>query len=159
MASKFDHFRLEDAPVVPRTGTYRLSGTIRLQPGQSANLTLFGEARPQLSFERTANGEVSLRLWRGPVADMQDFAHGYSVPLGDLDEFYIDVFVDNGLVQFAADDGRIWATNLHFPGEVAELVSLNRHAVAIDREVERARGRGPSGRFPALRGLTIRAGV
>jgi fructan beta-fructosidase len=124
VSEQFDHFRLGDTPLVPRTGTYRLTGTIRLQRRQASRIALFGESHPQLSFERAADGQVSLRLVRTAIDEICGFAHDYAVPIGDLNEFEVEIFVDNGLVEVSADRGTVWATNLHFPDAPAGRVSL-----------------------------------
>lgn len=128
VAAQFDHFRLGDAPLVPRTGTYRLSGTIRLQHGQASGIALFGEVAPQLGFDRRAGGEAFLLLHRSPMAGIPGFEHRYGIPLGRLDEIDVEIFVDNGIVEVAVDNGRIWATNLYFPVHTAGRVSLVRQA-------------------------------
>lgn len=129
VAAEFDHFRLGDAPLVPRTGTYRLSGTIRLQPGQVCRVALFGETAPQFTFERDASGQTVLALRRGAIDGMDQFAHQYDVPLGPVDEFDVELFADNGIVELAVDGGRVWATNLYFPEDVAGRVTVERVAV------------------------------
>lgn len=130
VSDEFDRFRIGDTPLVPRTGTYLLTGTIRLQPGQSSQIALFGEPVPQLTFGRGADGHVSLRLARPSMDGMHGFGHDYDVPVGTLDEFDVELFVDNGLVELSADGGRVWATNLHFPAEVAGRVAVTRGALA-----------------------------
>lgn len=131
VASQFDHFRLADAPLVPRTGTYRLSGTIRLQPGQSSEISLFGEAAAQVVFRRSIDGHAALVLHRGPMEGMPDFAHIYEVSIGAVEEIDLDLFVDNGIVELALNNGRVWVTNVNFPAEVAGRVTQHAiHAVA-----------------------------
>jgi hypothetical protein len=65
---------------------------------------------------------------------MSDFSHDYNVPMGMLDEFDVEIFVDNGLVELSADRGRVWATNLHFPAEVAGRVVLTRVTIGTALE-------------------------
>jgi fructan beta-fructosidase len=132
VSSQFEQLHLEDARLEPRTGTYLLTGTIRLQPGQGMRIALFGESVPQLNFERRMDGGVSLRLARAPIDRIRGFAHDYRVPVGAPDEFDIELFVDNGLVELAADGGRIWATNLHFPEEPAGRIWLTRDTISED---------------------------
>lgn len=126
VASQFDHFRLSDAPLVPRTGSYRISGTLRLQFGQSVEVALFGEPKAQLIFTRSTGGETSLLLRRTAVEEMPAFNHRYSVPIGHLDEFDVDIFVDNGLVEIGVNRGRIWVTTLHYPAEVVGRIVVTR---------------------------------
>lgn len=135
VAEQFDRFRISDTPLVPRTGTYVLTGTIRLQPGQALQIALFGEPVPHLSFERAAAGPVALRLVRAPAHAMPDFEHDYDVPLGTLDAFEVELFVDNGLVELSIDAGRVWATNLHFPAAVAGRVMVTRGPLAEPAKV------------------------
>jgi sucrose-6-phosphate hydrolase SacC (GH32 family) len=123
VSDRFEHFRLDDAPVRPRTGTYRLTGTISLQLGSAVQIALFGEATPQLTLERAPNGLVSLHLERAPLEGLRDFAHDYRVPVGALEAVDLEIFIDNGLVEIAIDRGRIWATNLHFPADVAGRIA------------------------------------
>lgn len=137
VSDQFDHFRIGDAPLVPRNGTYALTGTVRLQPGQVSQIALFGETVPQLTFERGAEGHVSLRLARAPTDGMRGFGHDYDVPIGTIEEFDVALFVDNGLVELSADRGRVWATNLHFPAEVAGRVAVTRGALATVTELAR----------------------
>jgi fructan beta-fructosidase len=134
VSNQFDRFRIGDTPLVPRTGTYMLTGTIRLQPGQVSQIALFGETVPQLIFERGVDGHVWLRLARAPTEGMRGFEHDYGVPMGTLDEFDVELFVDNGLAELSADEGRVWATNLHFPDDVAGRVAVTRGALATVTE-------------------------
>jgi fructan beta-fructosidase len=124
VSEPFDHLRLGDAPVVPRTGTYRLTGPIRLQPGEESELALFAESQPQMIFRRSDDGQVALRLVRAPRDGMREFAHDYDVPIGGLDAVDIEIFVDNGLVELSVDGGRVWVTNLYFPADVAGAVTV-----------------------------------
>jgi sucrose-6-phosphate hydrolase SacC (GH32 family) len=55
---------------------------------------------------------------------MRSFAHDYAVPIGDVNEFEVEVFVDNGLVEVSANRGAVWATNLHFPDVPAGRVNV-----------------------------------
>ena len=119
----FDHFDLADAPIVPRTGTYRLSGTVRLSREGSATLALFGEA-PQFELRRSVAGDTTLRVRRPAVDGMPHFAHDYTIELGEIREVEIDVYVDNGIVELSLSGGRVWVSNLHFPARPAGQIQL-----------------------------------
>ena len=126
VGAKFDCFRFGDMPFAPPTGTYRLTGTIRLPPDRSTSIALFGEPSPQFVFERTGNGSMALHLQRDARAGMTDFAHDYRVPVGDADEVDVDLFADNGLVELSVGRGILSATNLFFPDEPAGRVTFGR---------------------------------
>lgn len=129
VASQFDHFRLSDAPLVPRTGTYRLSGTIRLRLAHSSEIALFGESAPQIVFKRGTDGHTALWLHREPMAGLPDFGHSYEVPIGTSQEIDLDLFVDNGIVELALNSGRVWVTNVNFPADVAGRITQRARAV------------------------------
>lgn len=124
LAATFAPIALADLPATPTRGTYRINGTIDLTAGQSAGITLFGEAEPQVRFTRDASGDVTLRLTRSAHADMPGFAHDYIVPLGRLDAVAVELFVDNGLMELCLDHGRVWATQLHFPHDLRGRIAL-----------------------------------
>jgi fructan beta-fructosidase len=114
----FPQISLFDLPKEPSSGVFRLHGNLPLSEGETAALTLFGEAVPQFEFTRGDDGVVSLHQRRGPMEGSPEFEHDYSIPIGAVRDLVLEVFVDNGVVELNVND-LIWTTNIYYPEKPA----------------------------------------
>jgi hypothetical protein len=108
--------------MMPRTGTYRVKVPFAVDD-RRLEIALFGEADPHFVIERSGAGAVSVRTVRHGLEGATEFAHRYPVDLPADASGDIDIFVDNGIVEFCAG-GAVWITNLYFPADPAGEVRL-----------------------------------
>lgn len=108
------------------SGTYYHQAFIRLAIGETASISLFGEAAPHFAVERTAERTATLRTIRTDLPGMADFAHDYTVDLAcpETGELALELYVDRGLVELVAGDGLVWITNLFFPEHPAGAITI-----------------------------------
>jgi len=112
--------------VVPNSGAsapdaYRFS--FELNPGDS--LTLFGADEPQLirSGDGTCLNLHRTEPWAVEIAPQFNGRHAFECDAGPVRG---EAYVDKGLVEFALCDGRIWATQLHFPDRLNAVPTITR---------------------------------
>ena len=124
VAAQFDRYELVDGLLTPNSGTYLVEGTVSIAPGEGRSISLFGEPAPQMIFERSASGSLSLVVRREPREGMNEFAHRYEVPLTETEDLDIELYVDNGSVEMVLENGLVWVTNLYFPSQPSGMVMV-----------------------------------
>ena len=127
IAAQFETHALVQGSLEPNSGTYRLRGSLSLNPGECVSLTLFGAEQPQFSLTRdmeSGNNFLTIKRSDQIIGDqnLPNFACDYRIDVGNADAIFIDIFVDNGLTELCLDDGVIWATTLFFPDNVSGTV-------------------------------------
>lgn len=127
---------LGEAPVEPRSSTYRLSADVSLVDGESVDLVLFGAARAPFRVERSGP-EITrgARLPNGERLPVFGCEYAIDVPLdaSERDTLDIEVFVDNGPVELGLARGTTWVTLLHYPNDVRGSVRLHRRMESASR--------------------------
>jgi fructan beta-fructosidase len=122
----FPSFEFSVGIVAPYNAVYLLEGDIVLCAGEATSVALFGEASPQIVFERSTSGSIVLRLCREPREGLGGFAHRYDVPLGAAENVHVELYVDHGSVEMVLADGLFWVTNLYFPSKPSGEVTVRR---------------------------------
>lgn len=123
----------------PGSGTCLLSPIFDLAPGETAAITLFGEAEPQLLLTRGIDSMAELQVLRGDLTGVPAFAHDLKLPLPwpESGPLSLDIHLDHGIVEILAAEGLIWITCLHFPDDPfgpAHIEILNRNPIPAATE-------------------------
>jgi fructan beta-fructosidase len=107
----------------PTSGTYCL--LTQYDPGATKvmSVTLFDEPTPIVTITPLGEGKVRIRTLRESVGQISQFAHDYAVDVVLSGPINIEIFVDNGIVEFGVG-GVLWLTNLHFPPKPAGRVEV-----------------------------------
>lgn len=113
------HQRLASSP--PSSGSYLLEHVLDLAVSDIANVYLFGEDHPQFTITRSGQEGAIIRVIRRDTHDIGDFACDYEIELTYPQDgcLPLEIYVDNGLVEFCANRGEIWVTCLHYPADIS----------------------------------------
>ncbi|SMQ63455.1 fructan beta-fructosidase [Devosia lucknowensis] len=100
-------------------GVYRVDLVLDLRIAEAHPINLFGDHQSQFIVTRTCSNTVSIRTVREPGQGMVSFEHDYAVEFDWQEGQPLDLtlYVDRGLVELCAAEGRVWLTNLHFPDD------------------------------------------
>ncbi|PWI33803.1 hypothetical protein DI392_06260 [Vibrio albus] len=115
--------------IQPPSSVYKLKGELDLSEEQTAEITLFGEDKPQVTIEYV-NGEImvsSARSYLGLNEILQkEFPHNYSFSQEhNTSSLDVELIVDNGSVELLVCGGRVSMTQLYFPEKPEGQVSLS----------------------------------
>lgn len=109
--------------MVPLEGTYRTRVRFELATFRPLAIALFGERSPHIVITPIGEKAARVRTSRRSIDGMPSFSHDYSVDVTGEAAIDIDIFVDNGLVEFSAG-GLVWITNLYFPSDPAGRIQV-----------------------------------
>ena len=99
---------------------YRMAFTLDPEQG----LFLFGADKPQLS--RSPDGrKLVITRNEGWAVTTQSFCTDHHITIGS-GPLWGEVYVDHGITEISLLDGRIWITQLHFPGDLTAAPKVDR---------------------------------